>query len=231
MTPKRKTVEEGTSTREAILDAAEQIMLEEGYAAISSRKVAGRAGTTSQLLHYYFRTMDDLFIAVFQRMEDKYDEQFARAIASDDAIRELWKLSMNAASTSLIHEFKALATHRKAIRALIARSGSRDRRLHAAAFARIVEQRDISSEDLPPPMVLALLMASVARTLVTETALGIPDGHAEMLDFIERHLSRMESLPRRPTSSDRLKSGGDPAHEHGATPTKSRKRIGGKSPK
>ena len=65
--PKREKVERSTSPRAAILDATESIMLEEGYAAVSSRKVASRAGLTSQLLHYYFRTMDDLFIAVFVR--------------------------------------------------------------------------------------------------------------------------------------------------------------------
>ena len=127
MTPKREKVERSTNPRVAILDATESIMLEEGYAAVSSRKVANRAGLTSQLLHYYFRTMDDSFIAVFQRLEDKYDEHFARAVASDHPIRELWKLSMRPASTGAILEFNALATHRKTIRALIARSGGRDR--------------------------------------------------------------------------------------------------------
>jgi AcrR family transcriptional regulator len=209
MTPKKEKVERSTNPRAAILDATESIMLEEGYAAVSSRKVASRAGLTSQLLHYYFRTMDDLFIAVFQRLEDKYDEHFARAVASDDPIRELWKLSMKPASTGLILEFNALATHRKTIRALIARSGGRDRRMHVAAFSRILERRGNGSEDLPP-VILALLMASVARTLVTEAALGVSDGHAEMLAFIERHLSRMEAPPASETSSDRLKPGDEP---------------------
>lgn len=218
MTLKRKKVEESTGPRTAILDATEHIMLEEGYAAVSSRRVASRAGLKSQLLHYYFRTMDDLFIAVFQRLEDEYDEHFARAVASDHPIRELWKLSMKPASTGLILEFKALATHRKTIRVLIARSARRDRSMHVAALSRIMERRGLGSEGLSP-MILALLMASVARTLVTEAALGVSDGHAEMLAFIERHLRRIESLPGTPKSSDHLKP----------TVPKSRKRSRGKS--
>lgn len=188
--PRKQKSEAKASPRAAILDATEHIMLEEGYAAVSSRKVAGLAGITSQLLHYYFRTMDDLFIALFQRMEEKYDEYFARAVASDHPIRELWKLNMNPASANLIHEFKALATHRKTIRALIARSARRDRSMHVAALSRIMEESG-REEDLSP-MVLALLMASLARTMVTETALGVSDGHAEMLAFIERQLRRLE---------------------------------------
>ena len=53
--------------RGALLDAAEQLMLEEGYAAVTSRRVAAQAGLKPQLVHYYFRTMDDLFLAVFRR--------------------------------------------------------------------------------------------------------------------------------------------------------------------
>ena len=42
------------------MDAAEQLLLEEGYAAVTSRRVGARAGLKPQLVHYYFRTMDDL---------------------------------------------------------------------------------------------------------------------------------------------------------------------------
>ena len=198
---KSPKAEEGASTRDAILNATEQIMLEDGYAAVSSRRVSSEAGLKSQLLHYYFRTMDDLFIAVFQRMEDKFDERFARAVASEHPVRELWKLNMDAASTGLIHEFKALATHRKAIRAMIARSAKQDRGVHAAALSEILQRRGAGPDD-PSPTVLALLMASVARTLVTERALGVSNGHAEMIAYVERQLSRLEE-----SSSAELKPG------------------------
>src|SRR5580693_6739527 len=59
--------EAAASTREAILAAAETIMTEEGYAAVTSRRVAEKAGLKSQLVHYYFGTMDELFVAVYER--------------------------------------------------------------------------------------------------------------------------------------------------------------------
>ena len=55
---------ENSKTRTHLLDAAEQLMREEGYAAVTSRRVAAKAGLKPQLVHYYFRTMDDLFIAL-----------------------------------------------------------------------------------------------------------------------------------------------------------------------
>ncbi len=57
--------------RGVLLDAAEALMLEEGYAAVTSRRVADKAGLKPQLVHYYFRTMDDLFLAVFRRRAEQ----------------------------------------------------------------------------------------------------------------------------------------------------------------
>jgi AcrR family transcriptional regulator len=219
MTPKKQKIDESSSTRDAILDATEEIMLNEGYAAVSSRRIGIKAGLKSKLLHYYFRSMDDLFIAAFQRLEDRYDQRFARAVASEHPIRELWKMNIDSASTGLIIEFIALATHRQAIRALMARSAKRDRSMHAAALAGIAERRVLRSAG-PSPTILALFMASVARTLVTERALGVTDSHAEMLAFVEQYIERMDSHTSRPIAPPvpgaRDSSGG--------TPTKPRKK-------
>ena len=43
------------TTREAILDAAEAIMVEQGYAAVTFRLVEERAGLKSKLVHYHFK--------------------------------------------------------------------------------------------------------------------------------------------------------------------------------
>jgi TetR/AcrR family transcriptional regulator len=66
MTAERQPPKE-SGVRDAILDATESIMVEEGYAAVTSRRVAERAGLKSKLVHYYFRTMEDLFVAVYER--------------------------------------------------------------------------------------------------------------------------------------------------------------------
>lgn len=190
MTIRKPKTDEITSTRDAILNATEEIMLTEGYSAVSSRRVASKAGFKSKLMHHYFRSMDDLFIAAFQRLEDKYDARFSRAVASEHAIRQLWRLSTDAARTGLILEFMALATHRPAIRLSIARSAKRDRTMFAAALAGFLERRGARSTE-PSPAVLAMLMASVARALVTERALGVTETHAEMMAFVEAYLTRI----------------------------------------
>src|ERR1700681_2196581 len=79
--------------RGVLLDAAEQLMLEEGYAAVTSRRLADRAGLKPQLVHYYFRTMDDLFLAVFRRRADENLAHFERTVAADHSLRTLWELN------------------------------------------------------------------------------------------------------------------------------------------
>ena len=67
MAPGRTADRENSATRAALLDAAEQIMVEEGYAGVSTRRLAARAGANSALVYYYFGNMDNLFVELFRR--------------------------------------------------------------------------------------------------------------------------------------------------------------------
>jgi AcrR family transcriptional regulator len=185
-----------TDTRTRILDATEQIMLEEGYAGVSSRKVTERAGLKSKLLHHYFKTMDDLFIAAFQRREEWHWARFAGAASSGRPLHELWAIAVDAASGKLVLEYNALACHRPAMREIIAKSAARDRRTVAAALESIFQRYDIDTQ-FYPPQVVAMAMAGMARALATERALGTDEGHAEALAFVNRLLAMFEEGPKR----------------------------------
>src|SRR5579859_1572077 len=144
MTSARRVTDESVKTRTAILDATEKIMREEGYAAVSSRRVAEQAGLKSQLVYYHFGTMDELFLALYRRNEEKFFSKHAKALASRNPLRALWQLSIDAMGTELELEFIALANHRKAIRGEIARTTRRFRELQVAVFARVLEDIGIS---------------------------------------------------------------------------------------
>src|SRR3984885_3650882 len=105
--------------RQVLLDAAEQLMLAEGYAAVTARRVASQAGLKYQLVHYYFRTMDDLFLALFRQRAEEGLERQRQALTSAQPLWALWDLSRDPRGTALTMEFVALANHRKAIRAEI----------------------------------------------------------------------------------------------------------------
>jgi len=190
----RRIGRDSASTRQAILEATEQLMREEGYAAVSSRRVADRAGLKSQLVHYHFGTMDELFLAVYRRAEEDYLAQLLQALTAPQPISRLWKFSREA-DTGLVAEFIALAIHRKAVRDEIARSNDRVRAIQSAVLSKALTQAGISAEDLPAE-VLAFLIAALSRTLVTETALGASAGHSALLAFVERRLLELEGGPR-----------------------------------
>jgi AcrR family transcriptional regulator len=181
-------------TRTAILDATEQIMHEEGYAAVSSRKIASKAGLKSQLVHYYFRSMDDLFLALFRRVEEQQFQRLTQAIASKKPLRTLWKISIDANGPWLNKEFIALATHREHLRMEIARAAERTRRIYAAVLSRVLEERGIEQNSWPP-IVLSILLDGVSRLINSEAALGTSEGHAETIAFVEHYLDQMEGRP------------------------------------
>lgn len=60
MTP--TSAERGHETRERLLDAAAQLIVEDGWGAVTTRRVADRAGLRPGLVHYHFRTVTDLLI-------------------------------------------------------------------------------------------------------------------------------------------------------------------------
>lgn len=187
----RRIGAEDSKTRAQLLDAAESLLVEEGYAAVTSRRVAAKAGLKPQLVHYYFRTMDDLFLAVFRRRAEEGAERQARALASDHPLRALWEYSIDPRGTSLTMEFVALANHRKLIRAEIARYAEQFRTQQIEALTTVLGGDGVDLGSLPA-VVLSVLLTSLSRVLVMERVLGTSVGHADTVELVERWLRRLD---------------------------------------
>ncbi|MBB5915422.1 AcrR family transcriptional regulator [Nocardia transvalensis] len=183
--------------RTVLMDAAEQLMLEEGYAAVTSRSVARRAGLKYQLVYYYFRTMDDLLLAVLDRRAEKGLRRQAEALASPNPLRALWEFSTAPDAAKLTMEFVALANHRQAIRSALKDYSMRFREAEITALRTALRRYDFDVDALPPE-VFAVLTAGLSRVLMLEQALGVTGGHAETFDFVERQLTRLEETKSEP---------------------------------
>ena len=180
--------------RVVLLDAAEQLLLEEGYAAVTSRRVAERAGLKPQLVHYYFRTMEDLFLAVFRRRAEEGLGVLATALASPQPLWALWRFSTMPEATRLTMEFMGLANHRKALRAEIVYYAERFREEQNKAIAAALERYGVGTSDVPP-VVWTVFATSVSQAMVMERALGMSTGHAETFKYCEQWLRRLEGEP------------------------------------
>jgi AcrR family transcriptional regulator len=188
----RRIGAEDSKTRAQLLDAAELLLLDEGYAAVTSRRVAAKAGLKPQLVHYYFRTMDDLFLEVFRRRAEENVAGAERALAADGSLRALWQLNADPRGAAFTVEFVALANHRKAIRAEIARYAERFRAAQLDAVTCALDRSGITEDQLPP-IVALLMMTGLSQVLALEGALGVTAGHDTTLSFIEQAIARVES--------------------------------------
>lgn len=202
MTSGRRLGAPDAKNRGVLLDAAEELMMEAGYAAVTSRRVADRAGLKPQLVHYYFRTMDDLFRAVFRRRAEMGLEVQARALASPQPLWALWRFGTNPAATRLTMEFMGLANHRKELRADIAYYAERFRAEQTKALTAALQRYGIGVDDVPP-VVWTVFATSVSRVMVMEQELGMSSGHAETLRFCEEWLRRLEGDPLPPDDHHR----------------------------
>jgi len=191
MASPRRIGAEDSKTRTQLVDAAERLLLRDGYAAVSSRRVAAEAGLKPALVHYYFRAMDDLFLAVFRRRAEENLQRLDAVLESPQPLRALWELSIESFGTPFTVEFSALANHRKAIRAEIAEYAERFRQRQVEALSSRLVDIGWNVDDMPPAAFVVLL-TSISQVLAMEEGLGVSGGHAETLALVERSLQLLE---------------------------------------
>ncbi|HIQ84845.1 MAG TPA: TetR/AcrR family transcriptional regulator [Candidatus Cryptobacteroides excrementigallinarum] len=67
---------ERSNSEQAIMAAAEELFLENGYSKTTTTMIAARAGVTHAMLHYYFRTKEHIFIKVVDKYMDELLDSF-----------------------------------------------------------------------------------------------------------------------------------------------------------
>ncbi len=188
--PKRRIGAENSATRTAILEATELVLVEEGYAAASTRRVAARAGLKPSLVHYYFPTTDDLLVAVYRRSAEWASEELEKALADPDPLLALWHYTLDTTRTALMIEFIAMAAHREPLKAAIAEHAGQTQALQIAAVERALGER----AKVIPPVVLVTVISALGRSLVMESGIGAGKGHGEAIAWFESWLKRQRTL-------------------------------------
>lgn len=164
MASSRRIGTESSVTRGQLLRAAGELMLEEGYAEVTSRKLARKAGLKPQLVHYYFRTMGDLFAELFRQSTEHHLAQLDGAARSDEPLVAMFELSCDVANSAMQLEFLALANHRKELHTLIADFGHRLNRREAEIIRTAVSPTILERAGATPEQ-LASILETTARGL------------------------------------------------------------------
>src|SRR5829696_2492583 len=183
--------------RRRILDATEEIMLKDGYAAVSSRSVAAAVGINAPLVHYYFATLDDLFVAVLQRRSERTVERMADALGSDEPLRAWWRLASDPRGTSLFVELLAAANHRPPLKAELGAIAREVRAMQVDRLSILLGEYGVDVDEFPPVFVAAA-MQGLAFSVVQDQAAGYDTGPDEAIEAMDRFIARLEATRARP---------------------------------
>src|SRR3954451_4514321 len=99
-TPGTETVRDTSVTsaraaaEEALLDAAERLLVEAGHAGITTRRLAEEAGVNHGLVHYYFGSNENLLARALERFTDRMIERQRELYSSDEPFIEKWRTAM-----------------------------------------------------------------------------------------------------------------------------------------
>lgn len=182
----RAKSEHGASRRR-LIEAATQIMHDEGYAAATSRRVAAKANVKQALVYYYFPTMDDLFLEVLRAGSEASLTRLRESLRDDNPVRTLWLINSDTRNTVLHTEIMALANHRKVIGAELKSYAERVRDIESAAVTLMLRARGVDIEKYPP-VAISMLITQLARSMANERAVGVSYGHEELERFLEEQL-------------------------------------------
>jgi AcrR family transcriptional regulator len=174
-----------------ILDATEEIMLQEGYAAVSSRSVAARVGINPPLVHYYFPTLDDLFVAVLRRRGGANVERMVEAFDSDEPLRSWWRLASDPRGTALLVELIAAANHRPALQAAVGEFAREIRRMQMDRLTTLLGQYGLDPGVFPPALVAATVQG-LAFALVADEVAGYDTATDEARSAMAGLIDRLE---------------------------------------
>lgn len=196
----RRVGAETSKTRDTLLDCVEKMMLDDGYASVSYRALATKAGVTPSLVQYYFPSLDDVFIAAIRRYSDRGLAYLAKTIEkrADDPVRALWESSRHEATSALMTEFMALGNHRKTIRAEIAAATEKTRTAQLEALTAKYGADARLGGDLSLSALL-LLISGLPKFLNLEEGVGVTTAHDEITQAFERYIDAVEPSASTPT--------------------------------
>lgn len=195
MATSRRVGNDTSTTRGQLLDCAQQLMIEFGYAAVTYRKVAAKAGVTGGLVQYYFPTLDDLLIAGIERATKR---NVARLQAAIDArpgapLEVIWEFSRDEATATVMLEYIALGNHRKSIQTAIVQATQTIRKVQRAALDDHWRSRQTGD---PSPEALLFLINGLSKMIQLEAGLGLEDGHTEAVALLQHFIGSQATSPQ-----------------------------------
>jgi TetR/AcrR family transcriptional regulator len=186
-------------TEDAFLDAAERLLIEVGYAGITTRRLAEAAGANHGLVHYYFGSMEELFVRALERFTERLIARQRAMYTADAPFIEKWRTAMCFLEADLAAgypkiwlELQALGWNQRDIRERIARVNTEWREVLTEAFGKAADEYGLEPRQFPVDALVSLVM-TFNQGIELERLSGISEGHDQLLAWIERWLESLEA--------------------------------------
>ena len=183
MAASRRRGVESSATRAQLIEAAAILICEEGYAALTSRTLADRLNLSRKIVHYYFKSIEEVLIALVQQRAAKTLALLDEALGSAEPLRAVWEICSTPDQAALALELNALANRRPAVRAEVKKFAEQFRQIQTRALVRHLEERGI--EPAIKPIVATVLLTCLSQILALETQIDITLGHKETLELVD----------------------------------------------
>jgi AcrR family transcriptional regulator len=180
-----------SAAEEALLDAAERLLVEVGYAAITTRRLADEAGVNHGLVHYYFGSNENLLLQALERFTERLISRQRELYEADMPFVEKWRTAMRyLVSEDVTYEkvwleLQALGWNKPDVRARLARVNAEWRAVLTDAFEEPHRELGI---DMPVEALVSLVITFNVGIMVERLG-GIDSGHEALLDWIDGWLS------------------------------------------
>jgi AcrR family transcriptional regulator len=183
---------------EALLDAAERLLVSVGHASITTRLVAKEAGVNHGLVHYYFGSMENLLLRVLERFTEQLIVRQRAMYAADIPFIDKWRAAMGFLEDDLAAgypkiwlELQAMAWNNPEFADRVAKVDAEWRAVLTEAFTKAMKDYGVDRRRFPVDAVVSLVM-TFNLGIQLERISGIDTGHGDLLAMIDRTLVALE---------------------------------------
>jgi TetR/AcrR family transcriptional regulator len=183
-----------------LMDAAERLLFEVGYAGVTTRRVAEEAGVKHGLVHYYFGSMEELLTQTLERLANRLaralEEHYADANLS---FAEKWRIvSQNwieqpaSRFPKILLELTAMSWNHPELRQRISAVYARFRAIFERHFGEAMREYGLDESQFPLKVVAAAA-GTFQLGIIVEGLSQFHEGHQELVTWVQSWLDSLEA--------------------------------------
>jgi AcrR family transcriptional regulator len=191
-----------------LMDAAERLLYDVGYAGVTTRAVAEEAGVKHGLVHYYFGSMEELLTQTLERFVDQLAEAL-EALYEDPGLSfaDKWRLGSQfwvdepaSRFPKILLELLAMGWNMRSVQPRLTQVHARFRAIFERHFGQALRDYGLDETEFPLKVIVAAV-TSFQLGLIVEGLSDVHEGHQELLDWIQRWIDGLEESRIRASGS------------------------------